>query len=267
LARPEVVPASSANTFDISGQVAFVPGGYGGIGEAVALGLAERGARVAIGGRQIARARSAAKDLARAGHVALGLALDVRSAGQIGEAVRLVVDELGSLDILVNCVGIQHEEGLLDVTEAAFDEVYAVNLKAAMFLGQAAAREQVRAGRGGRHIHLLSVRAKLGLRDRGYSAYVASKGGLGALVRQHAVELAPHGITVNGVAPTFVDTELVREYLDDPAFRAQLEARIPLGRIAEPSDIVGPVCFFASSAAAFITGQILYVDGGITASQ
>jgi NAD(P)-dependent dehydrogenase (short-subunit alcohol dehydrogenase family) len=96
---------------------------------------------------------------------------------------------------------------------------------------------------------------------------VASKGGLAALIRQHAVELAPHGITVNGVAPTFVDTELVREYLDDAVFRAQLEARIPLGRIAEPRDVVGPVSFFVSPAAAFVTGQILYVDGGITASQ
>jgi gluconate 5-dehydrogenase len=267
LARPEVVSASTTHTFDISGQVAFVPGGYGGIGEAVALGLAEHGARVAIGGRHIARAHSAANGLTRAGHTALGLALDVRSAGQIGEAVRQVVDELGGLDILVNCVGIQHEEPLLEVTEAAFDEVYAVNLKAAMFLGQAAARHQVGAGRGGRQIHLLSVRSKLGLRDRGYSAYVATKGGLAALIRQHAVELAPHGITVNGVAPTFVDTELVRDYLDDPVFRGQLEARIPLGRIAEPRDVAGPVCFFASPAAEFITGQILFVDGGITASQ
>jgi gluconate 5-dehydrogenase len=81
------------------------------------------------------------------------------------------------------------------------------------------------------------------------------------------VELAPHGITVNGVAPTFVETELVREYLDDPVFRSQLEARIPLGRVAEPRDVVGPVSFFVSPAAGFVTGQILYVDGGITASQ
>jgi gluconate 5-dehydrogenase len=267
LARPEVVPASTADTFDISGKVAFIPGGYGGIGAAVALALAERGARVAIGGRHLTRARAAADELCRAGYTALGLALDAHAAAEISDAVTYVVDELGGLDILVNCIGIQHEEALLEVTEAAFDEVYAINLKAAMFLGQAVARQQVRAGQGGRHVHLLSVRARLGLRERGYSAYVASKGGLAALIRQHAVELAPHGITVNGVAPTFVDTDLVREYLDDPVFRAQLEARIPLGRIATPSDVVGPISFFVSPAAAFVTGQILYVDGGITASQ
>ncbi len=267
MARPEVARRSHPDAFDISGQVAFVPGGYGGIGEAVVQALAERGARVAIGGRQLERACAVAGELQQAGHTALGLALDVHSADEIGSAVEYVVAELGGLDILVNCIGIQREEPLLEVTEAAFDEVYAVNLKAAMFLGQAAARHQVRAGRGGRHVHLLSVRAQLGLRERGYSAYVASKGGLAAMIRQHAVELAPHGITVNGVAPTFVETELVREYLDDPVFRSQLEARIPLGRVAEPHDIVGPVSFFVSPAAGFVTGQILYVDGGITASQ
>jgi gluconate 5-dehydrogenase len=96
---------------------------------------------------------------------------------------------------------------------------------------------------------------------------VATKGGLAALVRQHALELAPHQITVNGVAPTFVETQLVRQYLDDPVFRRQLEARIPLGRVAQPNDVVGPVVFFVSPAAAFVTGQVLYVDGGITASQ
>jgi NAD(P)-dependent dehydrogenase (short-subunit alcohol dehydrogenase family) len=167
----------------------------------------------------------------------------------------------------VNCVGTQIEEPLLEVTEAAFDSVYAVNLKAAMFLGQSVARYQVAEGIAGRHIHMLSVRSRLGLRGRGYSAYVASKGGLEALICQHAVELAPHGITLNGVAPTFVRTELVREYLEDPEFRGALEARIPLGRIAEPSDVVGPVMFFASPAASLVTGQVLFVDGGISASQ
>jgi NAD(P)-dependent dehydrogenase (short-subunit alcohol dehydrogenase family) len=267
LAHPEVAPATRPDVFDLSGQVAFIPGGYGGIGAAIARALAERGARVAVGGRHLERATSSANDLIQAGHTALGIALDVHSAGEIRDAMDHVVDGLGGLDILVNCVGIQREEPLLEVTEAAYDEVYAVNLKAAMFLGQSAARHQVRAGRGGRQVHLLSVRSALGLRGRGYSAYVSTKGGLAALIRQHAVELAPHGITVNGVAPTFVDTELVRQYLDDPVFRGQLEARIPLGRIAQPRDVAGPVSFFVSPAAAFVTGQILYVDGGITASQ
>lgn len=270
MARPDGAVrqhASPPDLFDLSGKVAFVAGGYGGIGEVIAQGLAARGARVAIAGRRADHALSAARALTDAGHDALGLGFDMRRGDEIRDGVQRVVDAFGGLDILVNCVGIQQEESLLEVTEAAFDAVYTVNLKAAMFLGQAVARQQVAAGSGGRHVHLLSVRAQLGLRGRGYSAYVASKGGLAALIRQHAVELAPHGITVNGVAPTFVETALVREYLDDAVFRGQLEARIPLGRIGQPRDVLGPVTFFVSPAADFVTGQVLFVDGGITASQ
>jgi gluconate 5-dehydrogenase len=256
-----------SDLFDLRGRVAFIPGGYGGIGTAIAHGLAARGARIAVAGRHQDRAEAAATDLTHDGHVAIGFGFDALHPGEIRDAVTHVVDRLGGVDFLVNCVGTQAEEPLLEVTEAAFDGVYGVNLKAAMFLGQAVARYQVSAKRGGRHVHILSVRSRLGLRGRGYSAYVASKGGLAALICQHAVELAPHGITVNGVAPTFVRTELVREYLEDPDFRGALEARIPLGRIAEPADIVGPVTFFVSPASSFVTGQVLFVDGGITASQ
>ncbi|MCA1644397.1 MAG: SDR family oxidoreductase [Chloroflexi bacterium] len=234
--------------FDLSGKVAFIAGGYGGIGQVIAQALAARGARVAIAGRRPERTTSVARALSDAGHIAFGLGFDVRNASEIHDAVSHVVDEFGGLDILVNCVGIQREEPLLDVAEAAFDAVYALSLKAAMFLGQAVARHQVAVGRGGRQVHLLSVRAQLGLRGRGYSAYVASKGDLAALIRQHAVELAPCGITVNGVAPTFVDTAMVRTYLDDPVFRGELEARISLGRIAQSRDVVGPVTFFVSPA-------------------
>lgn len=270
MARPDIdhqVAPQSADLFDLSGKVAFIPGGYGGIGEAVAFGLAARGARIAVAGRHPERATDVARALEKAGYEALGLGLDVRWPGEIRDAVDQVVEDMGSVDILVNCVGIQMEEPLLEVTEAAFDSVYSVNLKAAMFLGQAVARHQVAAGKGGKHVHLLSVRSRLGLRGRGYSAYVASKGGLALLICQHAAELAPHGITVNGVAPTFVRTEMARPYLEDDEFRSALEARIPLGRVAEPDDIVGPVTFFVSPAAGFVTGQVLYVDGGITATQ
>ena len=156
---------------------------------------------------------------------------------------------------------------MLEVTEDAFDAVFQVNLKAAMFLAQACARKQVEQGEGGKQVHLLSVRAQLGLKDRGYSAYCSTKGGLAMLVKQHAVELARHRITVNGVAPTFVYTEMIRHVMDNPEFRDHLLERIPLGRIADPKDVVGPVLFFAAPASDFVTGQILYVDGGLTATQ
>ena len=253
--------------FDATGQVAYVPGGYGGIGEAVAWGLALAGAKVVVAGRDGNKAERLAGGIRDAGHEAAGIRVDAASVDDIRASVDAVVERFGALDILVNCVGIQREEPLLEVTEEAYDEVYRVNLKAAMFLAQAAARRQVARGRGGRQVHLLSVRTKLGLRGRGYSAYCSTKGGLAMLIKQHAMELAPHGITVNGVAPTFVYTEMIRHVMENEAFRRELEARIPLGRIALPKDVVGPVLFFATPSSGFVTGQVLYVDGGITASQ
>ena len=122
-------------------------------------------------------------------------------------------------------------------------------------------------GTWGRQVHLLSVRSQLGIRNRGYSAYCSTKGGMALMIKQHAVELAPHGITVNGVAPTFVYTELIRYIVEDPEYHDAIVSRIPIGRIAEPRDVVSPVLFFCSPGAGFVTGQTLYVDGGITASQ
>ena len=256
-----------AGFFSLKGKTAYLPGGYGGIGEAMAWALALAGAKVAVSGRDPARAEALAGELKAAGHEALGLAMDAHSVAQIQSSVDRVAAELGGVDILVNCVGMQREQALLEVTEETFDEVVQVNLKAAMFLAQAAARHQIAAGRGGAQIHLLSVRARLGLRGRGYSAYCGSKGGLVMLIRQHASELAPHGVTVNGIAPTVVRTEMARHWLENPDTRAQVLGRIPMGRVADPKDVAGAAVFFASPAASFITGQVLYVDGGLTASQ
>jgi NAD(P)-dependent dehydrogenase (short-subunit alcohol dehydrogenase family) len=253
--------------FRLDGQVVFLPGGYGGIGEAIAWGAAMAGATVVICGRDAGKAAALAAALTEAGHAAEGAAIDCGSVASIRETVDAAARRHGRLDILINCVGIQREQPIAEVTEEAFDEVYTVNLKAAMFLGQALARHQIAAGRGGRQVHLLSVRATLGLRARGYSAYCSTKGGIAMLIKQHAMELAPHGITVNGVSPTFVYTEMIRHVMENEAFRRALLDRIPLGRIADPKDVVGPVLFFAAPASGFVTGQNLFVDGGITASQ
>ncbi len=258
---------SDAGYADLAGKVALVAGGYGGIGEAVARALSRYGSTVVVGGHDAAKANALAAALRASGSEASSIAFDARDVASIRAAVAEAAGRHGGIDHFVNAIGTQQIEPLLDVTEEAFDRVLDVNLKAAMFLAQAVARVQVAAGRGGRHVHLLSVRAQLGMRDRGYSAYCSSKGGLSLLVKQHAVELARHGITVNGVAPTVVRTPMANDWLADADVHRRLLERIPLGRIAEVDDVSGPVLFFLSAAASFVTGQVLYVDGGITATQ
>jgi NAD(P)-dependent dehydrogenase (short-subunit alcohol dehydrogenase family) len=239
----------------LKGKLALVAGGYGGIGAAICRGLAKAGAKVIVAGRDLRKASSLARKIKGE-----ALQLDVRDTPSIETALK----PFRRIDLFVNCAGVSREETLDEVSEAAWDEVLDTNLKAAMFLAQAVARRQKR---GGKQVQLLSVRAQLGLRGRGYSPYCASKGGLVMLVKQHASELGPRGICVNGVAPTVVRTEMGAHWLKNPKTRAWLKERIPLGRVAETEDVVGAVLFFCSPATDYVTGQILYVDGGLTASQ
>jgi NAD(P)-dependent dehydrogenase (short-subunit alcohol dehydrogenase family) len=255
------------NLFDLAGRKAFVPGGYGGIGAAIARGLCEAGAQVVVAGRDGSKAAALAEQLRNAGHVAHGLAMDAERTADITRAVDEAAARMGGLDLLVNCIGKNREQRVAEVTEETFDEIYRTNLRSAMFLGQAAARHQVAGGRGGKQIHLLSVRSQLGMKGFGYSAYCATKGALVMLVKQHAVELAPHGINVNGIAPTVVLTEAAEKWRTDPKRWEALLARIPLGRVAEAKDLVGAALFFCAPASDFVTGQVLYLDGGITATQ
>jgi gluconate 5-dehydrogenase len=253
--------------FGISGKVALVTGGYRGIGAAISLGLAGMGARIAVTGIESAKAAAFAESLRVRRHDAYSATFDVISAAETQRMVDGVVEHFGRLDILVNCVGVNREQKAEEVTEEVFDNVVAINLKGAMFQAQAAARHMIRQQSGGKQVHIGSVRTQLALRDRGYAAYCATKGGLGTLCKQLAAEWAPHGINVNIVAPTFVNTEMSASMLADENFYRGLVSRIPLGRIAETEDVMRAVLFFVSPASDFITGQTLYVDGGITATQ
>jgi gluconate 5-dehydrogenase len=255
------------NVFRLDGRVALVTGGYGGIGEAVSRALAEAGARVAVTGHNAEKASACVEALRTQGFEAYATAFDSLSVPETRRMVDEVARHFGRLDVLVNCVGLNREEKAEEVTEEMFDRVLDVNLRSAMFQAQAAARHMIRQGTGGRQVHIGSVRTLLGLRGRGYAAYCASKGGLAILCKQLAAEWAPYRVTVNVVAPTFVRTEQVAHMLADQQFYDSLLARIPLGRIAEPDDVAHAVLFLASPASAFVTGQTLYLDGGITATQ
>ena len=257
---------SAEHMFRLDGKAALVTGGYGGIGQAVCGGLAAMGAKVAVTGHNGEKAARCAEALQAQGHEAYATAFEVLSVAEIERMADDVARHFGRLDILVNCVGLQREEKAEEVTEENFDHVIDANLKGAMFQAQAAARHMIRQG-AGKQVHFGSVRSTLALRGRGFAAYCAAKGGLGILCKQLAAEWAPHKINVNVLAPTFVRTQQVARWLEDPNFYQSLVSRIPLGRIAEPQDVVGAVLFFVSPASDFITGQTLYLDGGITATQ
>jgi NAD(P)-dependent dehydrogenase (short-subunit alcohol dehydrogenase family) len=255
------------STSPIDQKVALITGGYSGLGKAISIGLAAQGARIAVAGIEGVPAAEFAEGLRAKGADVYAVTFDVTSVDDTRQMVDRVVDHFGSLDILVNCVGVNREQKADEVTEDVWDNVIAVNLKGAMFQAQAAANHMIRQGTGGKQVHIGSVRTQLALRGRGYAAYCATKGGLGMLCKQLAAEWAPHRINVNVVAPTFVNTEMSARMLADPAFYQSLVSRIPLGRIAEPEDVMQAVLFFVSPASDFITGQTLYVDGGITATQ
>ena len=259
--------ASVDSLFRLDGKIALVTGGYGGIGEAVCRGLAGMGAKVAIAGHNGKRAAACAESLTGEGHDAWSTSFEAVSVSDTRRMVDESAAHFGRLDILVNCIGLNREEKAEEVTEEMFDYVYNVNLKSAMFQAQAVARHMIQQGTGGKQVHLGSVRSLLALRGRGYAAYCAAKGGLITLCRQLSAEWAPNGINVNAVAPTFIRTAQVSKMLADPAFHANLVARIPLGRIGEPEEVMSAVLFFVSPASNFITGQTLYLDGGLTVTQ
>jgi len=252
--------------FRLDGRVAVVAGGSGGIGIRLCEALAGVGARLVVVGRDADRAAAA---LQAAGGNGLAVAADVTRKHDADRAIDAAVQAFGRIDVIVNAVG-GGAGGALHPAEAypesEWDRMLDLNLRSALLPTQAAVRAMIAGGRGGRVLHLSSVRGQLGI-DNGFSAYVAAKGALDALTRQQATEWAKHGITVNALSPTFVRTPQVAALLADDAFREGLYKRIPLGRIAETDDVVGAVLLLCSDASAFITGQVLTLDGGLTACQ
>lgn len=260
---------SVLDIFRLDGKVAVIPGGSGGIGAALSEGLAGAGAMVAIVGRTADKAAAAARLVENAGSEALVVTADVTRREGAERAVSETLARFGRVDIIVNAVGGGAGNVLFPADEypqEEWDWIFDLNVRSSILPTQAAVRAMIAADRGGRVLNISSVRGQLGI-NAGYSAYVAAKGAIDALTRQQATEWAKHEITVNAIAPTFVDTPQVAMLLDDPEFRAGIVNRIPLRRVGETADLVGAAVFFCSDASAFITGQILTIDGGLTATQ
>jgi gluconate 5-dehydrogenase len=261
--------ADELQRFRLDGRVAIVTGGTGGIGSRLSEALARVGARVVVHGRDEARASAIVQRLRDEGAESLFVRGDLTRRAEADRLIQEALSAFGRVDLIVNTVGGGAGTAVYPAEsypEEEWDRIMDLNLRAALLPTQAAARAMIAGGQGGRVLHLSSVRGQLGI-DNGFSAYVAAKGALDALTRQQATEWAKHGITVNAISPTFVATEQVASLLADEAFRTGLEARIPLHRIAEPDDVVGAALLLCTDAASFITGQILTLDGGLTACQ
>src|SRR3954471_21144319 len=242
---PALSPTDAAPSFDLAGRIALVTGAARGIGRAIAIGLAQAGADVALGLRDLHAAGDVADGVRALGRRALPLQMDVARPAEISAAVAQAVGHFGHLDILVNNAGIGPPNPAESVTEADFDATVAVNLKGTFFVSQEVGRAMIAARRGGRVVNLSSQAGFVALPTE--SVYCMTKAAIAHLTKCLAVEWAPRGITVNAVAPTFIETPGTAPALADPAFRAEVTERIAaLHRIGEPMDVAGVVVFLAS---------------------
>jgi NAD(P)-dependent dehydrogenase (short-subunit alcohol dehydrogenase family) len=245
----------------LQGRVAAITGGALGIGRATARLFAEEGATVALGDVQLEAAEKVAQEIERGGGKAIAIALDVGDAAQVQAFVDRVAKEFGRLDVMFANAGIAHSAPFLEHPEAQWHRVLRVNLTGVFLCGQAAARQMVRQGGGGRIITTASINGFRGVEN--LVGYNAAKAGVIELTRTMAVELAQHRITVNAIAPAQIDTRLTRT-LPEEARRRRVE-RIPMGRFGEPEEVAKVALFLASDDASYVTGHTLAVDGGYLA--
>ena len=243
----------------LDGRRALVSGAGRGIGLACAAALAQAGAHVVLAARTAAEIENASAQIRDEGGSAEALVLDVTDIA----AVRSAVAARPAFDVLVNNAGTNRPAPFLEVTEPDYDAITGLNERAAFFVAQAVARRMVAAGRGGSIIHISSQMGHVGGAKR--TVYCMSKHGIEGLTKAMAIDLAPHGIRVNSIGPTFIDTPLTRPFWSDRAFHDDVLRRIKLGRLGTVEDLMGAVVFLASDAAALVTGTSVVVDGGWTA--
>jgi NAD(P)-dependent dehydrogenase (short-subunit alcohol dehydrogenase family) len=245
--------------FDLSGKVAIVTGGGRGIGRAIALGLANSGASVAVASRTQKEVDAVAEEIKKSGGKALAVVTDLTVNEQLENLVHAALKEFGKIDILVNNAARSFLRSLMDLREDGWDKVFNTNVRAVWLLSRLVARKMMEQ-KSGRIINITTVGAEKA--ELGMAAYGCSKAALKMLTRCMAREWAQFGIQVNAVGPGLTKTDFSKPIWSNPEVAKHVSAAIPMGRLAEPEEIVGSVLFLASDAARFITGHSIYVDGG-----
>jgi len=250
---------------NLKGKVAIVTGGNSGIGLAIVLELAKQGANIVID--YVAHPEATGdliKQVIALGDQAIGVKADVSKVADLKSLIATAVAKFGRVDIMVNNAGIETRTSILDTTEEQYEKVLAINLKSAFFGTQLAAQQMIKQGDGGRIINITSVHEDWPM--PGNTPYCLSKGGMRMLTRTAGVELAPHNILVVGVGPGAVATPINLGTMNNPALLKKLDAAIPLGRMAQPSEVGSVVAFLASGAASYIAATTIFADGGIMQS-
>ena len=248
--------------FDLSGKVALITGSSAGLGLALAEGLGKAGAKIVLNGRDAARLETVATTLAEQGIATATSAFDVTQPKTIAPAVAAIEAEVGPIDILINNAGTQQRAPLNEFPDDGWDRLMSTNLDSVFHVSKAVVQQMIQRKRG-KIINICSVQSELG--RPGIAPYAATKGALKMLTKGMAIDWGKHGIQVNGIGPGYFATELNKALVADAVFSAWLTNRTPLGRWGDVEDLQGAAIFLASKASDFVTGHILYVDGGVTA--